>query len=79
MVPAEDLGNEVRQLAVRLAAGPTVALGALRQSLEYAADHTFEESLAFESRMMAKTGATADHAAAVAAFLAKEKPVFEGR
>src|SRR6185436_11885865 len=73
------LADEVRQLAVRLAAGPTVALGALRQSLEYAADHTFEEALAFESRMMAKTGATADHTAAVAAFLAKQKPVFEGR
>ena len=29
--------------------------------------------------MMQKTGATADHQAAVAAFVAKEKPVFEGR
>ena len=29
--------------------------------------------------MMTLTGATADHAAAVAAFVAKEKPVFEGR
>jgi len=28
---------------------------------------------------MTLTGATADHAAAVAAFIAKEKPVFEGR
>jgi hypothetical protein len=29
--------------------------------------------------MMAETGATADHSTAVDAFLAKEKPVFEGR
>ena len=29
--------------------------------------------------MMQQTGATADHRAAVAAFVAKEKPVFEGR
>jgi 2-(1,2-epoxy-1,2-dihydrophenyl)acetyl-CoA isomerase len=79
VVAAESLADEVRQLAERLAAGPTVALGALRQSLAYAADHTFEEALAFESRMMARTGATADHTAAVAAFLAKQKPVFEGR
>jgi 2-(1,2-epoxy-1,2-dihydrophenyl)acetyl-CoA isomerase len=28
---------------------------------------------------MTRTGATADHAAAVAAFLAKEQPAFEGR
>ena len=29
--------------------------------------------------MMNRTGATDDHRAAVAAFVAKEKPVFEGR
>jgi 2-(1,2-epoxy-1,2-dihydrophenyl)acetyl-CoA isomerase len=28
---------------------------------------------------MQKTGATADHRAAVAAFVAKQQPVFEGR
>ena len=79
VVPADDLAAEVRALAERLAAGPTVALGAMRQSVAYAAGHSFEEALAFESSMMQKTGATADHGAAVAAFVAKEKPVFEGR
>src|SRR6476661_6426952 len=79
VVPAADLATEVRALAERLAAGPTVALGAMRQSVAYSAGHSFEESLAFESSMMTKTGATADHAAAVAAFVAKEKPTFEGR
>lgn len=79
VVPTAELVAEVRTLAERLAAGPTVALGAMRQSVAYAAGHTFEEALAFESSMMQKTGATADHAAAVAAFVAKEKPVFEGR
>jgi 2-(1,2-epoxy-1,2-dihydrophenyl)acetyl-CoA isomerase len=79
VVPAADLATEVGALAQRLAAGPTVALGAMRQSVAYAAGHSFEDSLAFESAMMTRTGATADHAAAVAAFVAKEKPVFEGR
>jgi 2-(1,2-epoxy-1,2-dihydrophenyl)acetyl-CoA isomerase len=79
VVPADELAGEVGALAARLAAGPTVALGAIRQSVAYAAGHTFEESVAFESAMMQKTGATADHRAAVAAFVAKEKPVFEGR
>jgi 2-(1,2-epoxy-1,2-dihydrophenyl)acetyl-CoA isomerase len=79
VVPAAELGVEVGALAARLAAGPTVALGAMRQSVAYAAGHSFEEALAFESAMMTKTGATADHRAAVAAFVAKEKPVFEGR
>lgn len=79
VVPADQLAGEVAALAGRLAAGPTVALGAIRQSVAYAAGHSFEEAVALESSMMQKTGATADHRAAVAAFVAKEKPVFEGR
>ena len=79
VVPAGELTEVVSTLATRLAAGPTVALGAMRQSLTFAADHTFMEAVEFESAQMIRTGQTADHAAAVAAFLAKKKPVFEGR
>ena len=79
VVPADDLAAEVGELSARLAAGPTVALGAIRQSVAYAAGHSFEESVEVESAMMQKTGATADHRAAVAAFVAKQQPVFEGR
>jgi 2-(1,2-epoxy-1,2-dihydrophenyl)acetyl-CoA isomerase len=79
VVPADSLAEEVGALAAALAAGPTVALGAIRRSVAYAAGHTFEEALAFESSMMALTGATDDHRAAVHAFVNKEKPVFQGR
>jgi len=79
VVPADELGSEVSQLAARLAAGPTVAFGAIRRSVAYSAGHSFEDALEFESSMMTLTGATADHRAAVEAFVAKEKPVFEGR
>ncbi|GEP39514.1 enoyl-CoA hydratase [Nocardioides psychrotolerans] len=79
VVPADDLATEVAALATRLATGPTVALGAMRRSVAYASGHTFVEALEFESSMMQLSGATADHGAAVAAFVAKEKPVFEGR
>ena len=51
----------------------------MRRSVAYAASHTFEESLTLEGQMMNRTGATEDHRAAVAAFVAKEKPVFQGR
>ena len=44
----------------------------MRRSVAYAAGHSFEEALGFESRMMTETGATEDHAAAVAAFLRAE-------
>jgi 2-(1,2-epoxy-1,2-dihydrophenyl)acetyl-CoA isomerase len=79
VVPADTLKDEVRALAVGLAAGPTVAYGAMRRSVAYAAGHTFEEAVAFESRMMTLTGATEDHRAAAHAFVDKQKPVFEGR
>jgi 2-(1,2-epoxy-1,2-dihydrophenyl)acetyl-CoA isomerase len=79
VVPDADLADRVREVAQRLAAGPTVAYGAVRRAVAYSLAHPLEESLAHEGELMALSGATADHKAAVAAFLAKEKPVFEGR
>lgn len=79
VVPADELAAEAGALARRLAAGPTVAFGAVRRSLEHSAGNDFESSLEFEAQMMALTGGTEDHARAVAAFVAKEKPVYEGR
>jgi 2-(1,2-epoxy-1,2-dihydrophenyl)acetyl-CoA isomerase len=79
VVPADELTAETAQLARRLATGPTKAFGAVRRSVAYSAGHDFEDSLAFEAEMMALTGATEDHANAVASFVAKEKPTFEGR
>ena len=66
-------------LAGRLAAGPTVAYGAIRRSVANSAGASFEDAVAFESEMMTLTGGTGTTAAAVDAFIAKEKPVFEGR
>lgn len=79
VVPAEDIQDAVADLAGRLAAGPTVAYASIRQSVAYSATHDFAESLAFEGQMMARTGATADHADAVAAFVEKRPPVYQGR
>jgi 2-(1,2-epoxy-1,2-dihydrophenyl)acetyl-CoA isomerase len=79
VVTADELEGEVATLARRLAAGPTVAFGAVRRSVEFSAGHDFASSLEFEAQMMAETGATEDHARAVSSFVAKEKPVFEGR
>ena len=54
VVPAGELAEVVAELAARLAAGPTVALGAMRLSVTYAADHTFAEAVAFESTQMTR-------------------------
>lgn len=79
VVAEADLAQTVAEVAGRLAAGPTVAYGAMRRSVAYAAGHSFEEALEFESACMTETGRTEDHRAAVAAFVEKRNPVFEGR
>jgi 2-(1,2-epoxy-1,2-dihydrophenyl)acetyl-CoA isomerase len=79
VVTQDELAGAVGELSRRLAAGPTVAFGAIRRAVVHSASHPLEESLAFEAEMMALTGGTEDHLAAVNAFVAKEKPAFEGR
>jgi 2-(1,2-epoxy-1,2-dihydrophenyl)acetyl-CoA isomerase len=76
--PAAVLSS-AQELATRLAAGPTVAYGAIRRSLAFSSGHGIEESLEHEAAMMSLTGATEDHRGAVASFLAKERPTFHGR
>ena len=79
VVTADDFAGEVAALATKLASGPTLAYGAMRRAVAYSATHDLTEALAFESELMNATGAANDHRVAVDAFLAKQKPVFEGR
>ncbi|MEU6121741.1 enoyl-CoA hydratase-related protein [Streptomyces sp. NPDC047123] len=79
IVPAADLAAEAAQVARALAEGPTLAYGALKESLAYAAGHTLDEALDKEDELQAKAGASQDHAIAVQAFIAKEKPKYLGR
>ena len=79
VVTQDDFAGAVDELSRRLAAGPTVSFGSIRQAVAYSASHPLEESLAFEAEKMALTGGTEDHLAAVNAFVAKEKPVYRGR
>jgi 2-(1,2-epoxy-1,2-dihydrophenyl)acetyl-CoA isomerase len=79
VVSAQQFPAAVGELARTLAAGPTLAYGAIRRSVAFSCGHPLSESLAQEADQMALAGGSADHAAAVAAFLAKEKPTFQGR
>jgi 2-(1,2-epoxy-1,2-dihydrophenyl)acetyl-CoA isomerase len=78
VVPSAELAHQVAQLAARLAAGPTLAYAAVKQSVAFAATHPLEDALGFEGRMMARTGDSTDHRKAVKSFVAKEHPTFEG-
>jgi 2-(1,2-epoxy-1,2-dihydrophenyl)acetyl-CoA isomerase len=79
VVDDAELDARTRDLAGRLAAGPTAAYAAIKESLLYAAAHGLAESLEKEAELQEGLGQTHDHAAATAAFLRKEQPVFEGR
>lgn len=79
VVPDAELAESVAAFAARLAAGPTLAYAAIKRSVAFSATHDLAEAMVHETQKMALTGATQDHADAVAAFLAKEKPAFNGR
>jgi 2-(1,2-epoxy-1,2-dihydrophenyl)acetyl-CoA isomerase len=79
VVPTDELVPAATELAGRLAAGPTVAYAAIKQTLAFSATHDLPDSLAQEAQAQARCGATEDHRNAVQAFLAKEQTSFTGR
>jgi 2-(1,2-epoxy-1,2-dihydrophenyl)acetyl-CoA isomerase len=68
-----------QELAARLAAGPTVAYGQIKKCLSIGASASLAETLEAEADAQAVAGDTEDHRNATAAFVAKQKPAFEGR
>ncbi|MDT0443167.1 enoyl-CoA hydratase/isomerase family protein [Streptomyces johnsoniae] len=78
VVPDDELPETAREIARTLAAGPTRAYAAIKESLAFAAGHPLTETLEVEAGLQSEAGATADHRAAVAAFAEKERPRFRG-
>ena len=74
-----EVAAEARTLALRLAAGPTVAIGFIRKQVAMALNQTLDETLGAERDNQSKAGRTADFKEAVAAFADKRKPIFKGR
>jgi len=79
VVPDEELETAATKTAARLAAGPTQAYAAVRRLLHFSSEHNLAASLDAEHAEIVAAGGTADHAEALAAFLAKRKPQFVGR
>lgn len=75
--PGQALDTAVA-LASKLAAGPTRAYAESKRLLAESHLHSLQDNLTAEALAQNRAGATADHRAAVTAFLAKEKPVFTG-
>ena len=79
VVADSELGDAARELADRLAAGPTAAYAAIKDALAYAAVHGLADSLEHEAQLQASLAETRDHRAATLAFLNKEHPTYLGR
>jgi 2-(1,2-epoxy-1,2-dihydrophenyl)acetyl-CoA isomerase len=78
VVEPERVLPAAQELAARLAAGPTAAYGAIKESLAYAANADLEAALAREGELQQAMGQTTDHRNATAAFVAKQQPTFTG-
>jgi len=76
---SETILDEAMALATHLAAGPTRAFGLGKAMLNRGLDMDFSSYLELEAVGEAYIMETEDHKNAVAAFLDKRKPVFEGR
>ncbi|HJV03866.1 MAG TPA: enoyl-CoA hydratase-related protein [Actinomycetota bacterium] len=78
VVPDEDLTAEAGELAARLAAMPTRALGETKRLLQASLAPPLEEALAREAEAQARMSQTDDHLEGVMAFAEKREPRFRG-
>ena len=79
LAPADEVEERARQLASRLAAGPTAAFGRMKRLLRDSWTNDLPSQLSAETTQMAEAGASDDAAEGIAAFMAKRRPAFHGR
>ena len=78
VVPDEEVAEQTATLAAQLADGPTAAFRAVKELIAVNAGAELADVLDLEAAAQERLGASADHSAAVEAFLAKQRPVFLG-
>lgn len=74
----ESLGDEAHAWAAQIAAGPTFANGITKTMLHQEWSMTIEQAIEAEAQAQALCMLTEDFGRAYRAFVAKQKPVFEG-
>jgi 2-(1,2-epoxy-1,2-dihydrophenyl)acetyl-CoA isomerase len=79
VVPDDELADRTRELAQRIAHGPTVAYQYMKENLNRAVGGDVFECMDLEATHHVHTSLTEDHRNAVRAFVEKRKPEFRGR
>jgi len=79
VVPDFELLDATTALAQRLARGPGIALGLMKQNFNAAETGTLSGLLDLEALHQIRTAKTDDHLEAARAFVEKRPPVFKGR
>jgi len=80
VVPAAQLESAAREMALRIASGPSVAYRLMKENLNRAADGAdMQTCLDAEAKNLVTTALTEDHREAARAFVEKRAPVFRGR
>ncbi len=75
----EQLAAKTREIALRLATGPTVAYRYIKENLNRAMNGDVDDCLDLEATHHVHCGQTEDHREATKAFVAKREPTFKGR
>ncbi len=78
VVPTDELATSARELAQRLAGGPTVSYAAIKASLTHGSGLALDSALEMEAGLQEQCAQTEDHHNATLAFLNKENPTFKG-
>ncbi|MGE0625667.1 MAG: enoyl-CoA hydratase/isomerase family protein [Pseudomonadales bacterium] len=78
VVDDDKVLSEALALATKLAAGPTLAYGRVKDLLNASFDNGLETQMELESRAIADMVDTADGREGISAFLSKRKPEFKG-
>jgi len=78
IIPADKLDEHAMAMARKLAAGPTFANGVTKNQLNMEWDMSLETAIEAEAQAQAICMKTNDFVRAYDAFVAKQKPVFEG-
>ncbi|GLU46788.1 enoyl-CoA hydratase-related protein [Nocardiopsis ansamitocini] len=79
VVEHDRLVEATHELAVRLAAGPTIAYSAIKAEVAFGSALDLKRALEMEAALQDQCADTADHLNATLAFLEKQEPTFEGR